>query len=79
MLSDVIAASKEAVAGADELMTAKAVAELLGWNSPSTPWDLAKKGTFPAPVRSHGRTKLWDRREVEHWGRTAPKRRRRRK
>jgi predicted DNA-binding transcriptional regulator AlpA len=78
LLGDVLAASREVVASdAEDLMTATEVAELLGWSSPSTPWDLSKKGSFPAPVRRHGRTKLWDRREVEHWGRTAQRRRRR--
>jgi predicted DNA-binding transcriptional regulator AlpA len=78
LLSDVLAASREAIEPeAEELMTAKEVAALLGWSSPSTAWDLSKKGSFPAPVRRHGRTKLWDRREVEHWGLTAPRRRRR--
>lgn len=76
LLGDVVAASREVLAiGFGDLLTAKEVSELLGWSSPSTPWDLSKKGTFPAPVRRHGRTKLWDRSEVEHWGRTAPRRR----
>ena len=57
LLGDVLAASREVVASdAEDLMTATEVAELLGWSSPSTPWDLSKKGSFPAPVRRHGRT-----------------------
>ena len=76
LLGDVLAASREVVASdAEDLMTATQVADLLGWKSASTPWDLAKRGTFPAPTQHHGRTKLWDRGEVEQWGRTAPKRR----
>ena len=82
LLGDVIAASREAIASEavvgdpDELMTAKEVAELLDWKSPSTPWDLAKRGTFPEPTRSHGRTKLWARGEVERWRGMTPRRRR---
>ena len=59
------------------LMTATEVAAKLGWLSPSTAWDLVKRGRFPAPVRQHGRMKLWSRAQVENWERTAPRKPRR--
>lgn len=57
----------------DELMTATEIAAMFGWSQVGNAWDLAKRGAFPQPVRSHGRTKLWSRREIEEWDRTAPR------
>lgn len=60
-----------------ELLTASQVAALVGWKSSGTPADLVKRGNFPRWVREYGRTKLWDRAEVEAWMRTAPRKGRR--
>lgn len=58
---------------ADDLLSGKDVAELLGWKSPGTPWQQHQVGTFPAPVRAE-RPRMWRRADVEEWARTHPRR-----
>lgn len=58
---------------ADELLSGKDVAELLGWKSTGNAWQLSQRGTFPAPVR-FDRPRLWRRGDVEEWARTKPRR-----
>ena len=58
---------------ADELLSGKDVAELLGWQSTGNAWQLSQRGTFPAPVRVD-RPRLWRRGDVEEWARSKPRR-----
>ena len=63
---------------ADELLSGKDVAELLGWADTGTAWKLSQHGTFPAPVRAD-RPRLWRRGDVEQWAQTHARRPRRRR
>jgi predicted DNA-binding transcriptional regulator AlpA len=52
-----------------EIVDAEAIAEVLGV-SKRTAWRYITRDDFPEPVLRLGRTRGWDRKAVERWGRT---------
>ena len=55
------------------MLSGRQVADLLGWSSSGTAWQLHRFGTFPAPTRTEP-PRLWSRAVVAEWAATHPRR-----
>ena len=58
----------------DDLLTAREVADLLGWRNTGQAWQQHQQGTFPAPAQQFGRERLWWRSDVVTWATTHSRR-----